>query len=137
MAADAPRAAPAPRRIPAPRVLPEAKPYWDAADAGRLLVKRCRACTAFHHYPRDVCPHCLSLDTEWVEARGTGTLYAASTMGRGDAAYTIAFVTLDEGVTMMTNLVGCDPRAVPIGAALRVVFVPSDGGPKVPMFEPA
>ena len=122
------------RKIPAPKVLPETLAYWQAADEGRLLVKRCNACGQFHHYPRDICPHCLSSDTVWQDAAGTGTVYSFSTMGAGDAAYTLAFVTLDEGVTMMTNLVDCDPASVRIGDKVRVVFQPSQGGHAVQMF---
>ena len=124
------------RKIPAPKALPETLAYWQAADEGRLLVKRCKSCGQFHHYPRDICPHCLSSDTAWQDAAGTGTVYSFSTMGAGDAAYTLAFVTLDEGVTMMTNLVDCDPVAVRIGDKVRVVFHPSQGGHAVPMFTP-
>lgn len=125
-----------PRRIPAPRVLPESRPYWEAADEGRLLLKRCRGCGEVHHYPRDICPHCLSDDTEWLQAAGTGVVYSFSTMGKGEAAYTLAFVTLSEGVTLMTNLVDCNPADVAIGQAVRVVFKPSEGGHHVPMFTP-
>ena len=124
------------RKIPAPHVLPEAQAYWDAADQGQLLVKRCRSCGQAHHDPRDVCPHCLSDATEWTHAAGTGSVYSFSTMGLGNAAYTIALVTLDEGVTLMTNLVDCDIATVRIGQRVRVVFKPSDGGPAVPMFTP-
>ena len=124
------------RKIPAPRVLPETLAYWQAADQGRLLVKQCEACGQYHHYPRDICPHCLSDRTAWRDAAGTGTVYSFSTMGAGEAAYTLAFVTLDEGVTMMTNLVDCDPAAVRIGDKVRVVFQPSQGGHAVPMFTP-
>lgn len=125
-----------PRRIPAPRALPESLPFWEAANEGRLLVKKCAACSEFHHYPRDICPHCLSADTVWVQAAGTGTVYSFSTMGQGEAAYTLAFVTLDEGVTLMTNLVDCDPARVGIGQAVKVAFKPSDGAYAVPMFTP-
>lgn len=128
---------PGPRRIPAPRVLPESLAYWQAADEGRLLVKRCTACSEVHHYPRDICPFCLSADTEWLTATGLGTVYSFSTMGTGEAAYTLAFVTLDEGVTLMTNLVDCDAARLFIGQRVKVVFVPSDGGHAVPMFTPA
>ena len=124
------------RKSPAPTVLPETQAYWTAADQGRLLVKRCNSCGQFHHYPRDICPHCLSSDTVWQDAAGTGTVYSFSTMGTGDAAYTLAFVTLDEGVTLMTNLVDCDPTQVRIGDKVRVVFQPSQGGHAVPMFTP-
>jgi uncharacterized protein len=124
------------RKIPAPRVLPEARPYWDAADEGRLLLKRCDACGQVHHYPRDVCPFCMSTDTRWIESGGTGVLYSFSTMGQGEAAFTLAMVTLDEGITMMSNLVGCDPATARIGDRVRVQFQPTDGGPAVPVFTP-
>ena len=125
------------RPIPAPRVLPESLPFWTAADEGRLLVKTCTDCGQAHFYPRDICPHCLSDRTEWQETSGNGSVYSFSTMGKGDAAYTLAFVTLDEGVTLMTNLVDCDPKSVAIGSRVKVVFKPSDGGHAVPMFTPA
>ncbi len=122
------------RRIPKPMVQPDTAAYWQAADEGRLLVKRCTACGEHHHYPRDICPFCLSDATEWRDAAGTGTVYSFSTMGQADAAYTLAYVTLDEGPTMMTNLVGGDASTWRIGQRVRVTFVPSDGGPAVPMF---
>jgi hypothetical protein len=125
-----------PRTIPAPRVLPESRAFWDAADEGRLLLKKCSDCGRVHHYPRDICPHCLSANTVWQDSAGKGTGYSFSTMGKGEAAWTLAFVTLEEGVTLMTNLVDCDPASLSIGQAVRVVFKPSQGGHAVPMFTP-
>ena len=126
------------RKIPKPMTLPDTAAYWQAADEGRLLVKRCTACGEHHHYPRDICPFCLSDATEWREAAGTGTVYSFSTMGSGDAAYTLAYVTLDEGPTMLTNLIAPEGgTAWAIGQRVRVTFVPSDGGPAVPMFAAA
>jgi uncharacterized OB-fold protein len=125
------------RKIPAPNVLPEALPFWQAANEGRLLLKKCSACGEVHHYPRDLCPFCLSEDTAWTEASGQGTLYSFSTMGQGEAAYTLAYVTLAEGVTLMTNIVDCDPAALRIGQPVRVVFQPAQGGQAVPLFTPA
>ena len=125
------------RKIPALRALPETLAYWLAANEGRLLIKHCTACDKPHHYPRDICPHCWSEATTWREAAGTGTLYSHSTMGQGEAAYTLAYVTLDEGVTIMSNIVDADPAALHVGQRLRVVFKPSDGGYAVPMFTPA
>jgi len=124
------------RKIPAPRVLPESLPFWTAADEGRYLVKRCNSCGAVHHYPRDICPFCLSDDTAWAASAGTGVVYSFAPMGKDDAAYTLAYITLDEGVTVMSNLVDCDPTQVHIGQKVRVVFKPSDGGHAVPMFTP-
>jgi uncharacterized OB-fold protein len=125
------------RKIPAPDVSDETRPFWEAAAAGRLLVKRCAACGETHHYPRSICPFCWSDRTEWREASGRGRVYSFSVMRRAPQPYAIAYVTLDEGVTMMTNIVDCDLDTIRIGQAVRVVFRPSDGGPPVPMFTPA
>jgi uncharacterized protein len=126
-----------PRRIPAPRVLPEAMPFWEAAKEGRLLIKRCQDCGETHYYPRDICPHCMSANTEWIETKGEGCVYSFSPMGKDEARYTLAYVTLDEGVTMLTNLVDGDAATFVIGQRVKLVFKPSDGGYPVPMFTPA
>ena len=120
-----------------PAVNPEIKPFFDAAAEGRLLVKHCGACGEYHHYPRALCPHCFSDRTEWRDAKGTGTVYTYSVLSRGvPVPYCIAYVTLDEGVSMITNIVDCDLDALEIGQAVRVVFKPTDGGPPMAMFTP-
>lgn len=125
------------RKIPAPPPNPETQKFWDAAAQGKLLIKRCTACAAVHYYPRAFCPFCGSDATEWQAASGTGTIYSYSVMRRAEVSYAIAYVTLDEGVTMMTNLVDCDFNALTIGQRVRLVFKPTDGGPPVPTFTPA
>jgi uncharacterized OB-fold protein len=126
------------RKIPAPSVNPENKAYFDAAASGKLILRYCSACKEFHHYPRALCPHCFSDRTEWRDAKGTGTVYTCSVLRRGvPVPYCIAYVTLDEGVSMLTNIVDCDLDAVKIGMKVKVVFKPTDGGAPVPMFAPA
>lgn len=126
------------RKIPAPAVNPENKAFFDAAAEGRLLIKKCNSCGEHHHYPRALCPHCFSDRTVWRDAQGTGTVYTYSVLRRGaPVPYCIAYVALDEGVSMLTNIVDCDLDAVKIGMKVKVVFKPTDGGPPVPMFTPA
>ena len=126
-----------PRTIPAPSVSPETKPFWDAAAEGTLLLKRCDACAELHYYPRAACPFCGSDRTSWQPASGRGTIYSYSVFRRAPVPYAIAYVTLEEGPTMMTNIVDGDLDAIRIGQRVRVRFVPTDGGPPVPMFAPA
>ena len=126
------------RKIPAPSVNPENKVFFDAASQGKLLIKKCAACGEFHHYPRAICPFCFSGKTEWRDAKGTGTVYTCSVLRRGvPEPYCIAYVTLEEGVSMLTNIVDCDLDKVSIGMKVKVVFKPTDSGPLVPMFTPA
>jgi uncharacterized OB-fold protein len=124
------------RKILAPTPSPETVPFWEAAAKGRLLLKRCTACGRAHHYPRSVCPFCGSDRTEWTESSGRGVIYSFSVMRRATPPYVIAYVTLEEGVTMMTGLVDCDFDALGIGQPVRVAWTPTDGGPPVPMFTP-
>jgi uncharacterized OB-fold protein len=125
------------RKIPAPHPMPETQAYWDAAKDGRLLVRKCHACGEVHFYPRTICPLCMSDRTEWQESSGKGVIYSYSVMRRAPVPYAIAYVTLAEGVTMMTNIVDCDFDKLSIGQDVKVVFKPSEGGQPVPMFTPA
>ncbi|MEN3347185.1 MAG: uncharacterized protein V7632_820 [Bradyrhizobium sp.] len=47
---------------------PETAPFWDAAKAGKLLIKRCTACGEAHYSPRSICPFCFSDRTVWEES---------------------------------------------------------------------
>ena len=125
------------RVIPAPPVNTETKPFWDAAAKGQLLIKVCTACQQPHFYPRAICPFCMSDKTEWKPASGRGTIYSYSVLKRAEVPYTIAYVTLEEGPTMMSNIVDCDPDTIRIGQKVTVSFKPTDGGPPVPMFSPS
>lgn len=125
------------RKIPAPLMNPEARPFFDAAAQGRLLYRHCNACGRAHHPPRSVCPHCHSGDTDWKTSAGLGTVYSASTLRRGTPApYCIAYVTLDEGVTVMTNLVNFGDATPAIGTRVSVRFAQAEGGVPVPVFGP-
>ena len=125
------------RKLNAPEVTPECQPFWDAAARGTLLIKRCGVCEAPHYYPRALCPFCLSADTRWEETGGAGTIYSLSTMRRGpDAPFTLAYVTLDEGPAVLTNIAADDHDALAIRQRVRVRFAPTDGAP-YPMFAPA
>ncbi len=124
------------RKIAAPAVTPDTQVFWEAAKQGTLLLKKCPKCEELHYYPRPHCPFCFHDQTEWVEAQGTGVIYTFSVTRRAEIPYAFAYVTLDEGVTMMTNIVDCDLDAIRIGQKVKVVFKPTIDGPPVPMFAP-
>ncbi|MCB1746181.1 MAG: OB-fold domain-containing protein [Gammaproteobacteria bacterium] len=111
-------------------------PYHAALAERRLLIKRCAECGKPHFYPRPYCPFCLGDKTEWEQASGAGTVYSWSVERRAKPPYVIAFVTLAEGPTLLTNLVGIEPDAVAIGQAVTLDFEERDGVP-TPVFRPA
>jgi uncharacterized OB-fold protein len=127
--------------LPAPD--PETQPFWDAAHAGSLLIRRCNDCGRVHFYPRPFCPVCWSTNVEWVEASGRATLYTWSVVRRNDlppfnerVPYVAAVVDLDEGPRMMTNVVDCDFDALEVGMPLEVVFQPIANDVTKPVFRP-
>ena len=123
------------RTLPAPSPSPDSRPFYEAAAGGRFLIRRCQACQRAHWYPRALCPFCFG-GTAWEEASGQGVIYSVSVMRRVSPPYALAYVTLAEGPTMMTNMVGCDLDALRIGQAVRVVFHPAEDGTPVPCFTP-
>lgn len=109
------------RTMTVPEIYPEHEVFWEAAANGTLLLKKCTECQEVHYYPRSFCPHCYSEQVEWLEALGKGTIYTYSVMRVG-APYAIAFVELEEGIRMMTNIVDCDLDTIYIGQPVQVIF---------------
>ena len=131
---------------PAPPVLPEVKPFWDATAEGKLVLPQCEDCQQVIWYPRPFCPSCASTHVKWVEASGRGTVYSFTINRRGQAdlpayrgagEYVLAYVELDEGPRMMTNIVECDPGSVSIGQKVEVVFHDTGEGTALARFRPA
>lgn len=125
------------RKIASPEPTVGSEAYWEGARNGKLLLRHCTSCNKVHHYPRALCPYCFSDKLDWREASGKGKVYTYSVMRRAPEPYVIAYVTLDEGISMMTNIVDCDLDKVRIDQPVKVVFKPSDNGQPVPMFAPA
>ncbi len=120
--------------------------FWEATREGRLLVQWCTACDRGIFYPRVLCPHCGARGPlEWREASGRATVHAAVVEHRPEAAgaafahgapFCIALVDLEEGVRMMTNVVGCPPAAVHSGMAVTVTWEPLSDGRQLALFRP-
>lgn len=133
-----------PRTLPAPApvVSPETEPFWSAAADGRLLLTRCPSCQAIVWYPRALCPECGNPGTEWVEGSGGGAVYSFTINHKGEGAYkgapyVLAYVELDEGPRMLTNIVQIAPDDVRIGMRVRAVFEPADDRTALVRFAPA
>ena len=128
---------PTTRKIPAPAVTIESKPFWDSAEKGVFLIKRCKDCGEAHWYPRALCPFCFSDETVWEESPGEGVIYSYSVMHRSPTGpYAIGYVTLNEGPAVLTNFVDCDLSKLAIGQKVKVKFQDTEGGPPVPVFTP-
>lgn len=95
---------------------------------GRFMIQRSATTGEHVFYPRVLAPSGAT-DLDWVEAKGTGTLYAI-TVNRGrDASHNVALVDLDEGVRMMSTLP--DVETAPIGARVKARIENAPDGPRV------
>ena len=131
-------AAPKPTRI-APIVTLDAKFFWDAADRGEFLGERCAECRQFRFPPRPMCPNCHSLKREEVKLSGRGTVHGW-TIPRHPAPFgfkeapVVVIVQLDEGIRIVSNLVGVPYSEVRQDMQVEVDFEATMGNHKVPVF---
>ena len=130
---------------PPPFVHPEVKPFWEATAEGRLVLPKCLECDTLIWYPRPFCPNCASTRVDWIAASGRGSIYSFTVNRRGQAdlaayreagVYVLAYVELEEGPRVMTNIVDCDPDSVRIGQQVEVVFHDTGQGTALPRFRP-
>ncbi|MDF5754322.1 Zn-ribbon domain-containing OB-fold protein [Spongiactinospora sp. TRM90649] len=128
--------------VPLPVVNPDTAEFWAATAEGRLLGRRCADCSSFIWYPRPICPFCHSQNTAWEPLSGRGVIYSCTVVRRagGDwkdvTPYVLAYVELDEGPRMMTNIVDCDVERVAIGDTVEVIFEDTGAGSAIPRFRP-
>ena len=120
---------------PAPPASPESAAFYEAAKQGKFMIGRCTGTGKLFWYPRAVSPFDGG-PTTLEPASGKGVIYSYSVMRRVDPPFTLAYVTLAEGPTMMTNLVDCDFDTLKIGQSVTLVWKPSADGTPVPCFKP-
>ncbi|MGH7830576.1 MAG: Zn-ribbon domain-containing OB-fold protein [Candidatus Binatia bacterium] len=135
-------------RKPLPEITPVTRPFWAAAAEARLLLQRCPDCGRYIWTPRPLCVECGSERLQWTEVSGRGTIYSFTVIrqvaGRGsskafekDIPYVVAWIDLDEGPRMVSNVVGCPVDEVKIAMRVSVVFEPASAEISLPKFRPA
>ena len=129
---------------PLPHIDEEMRPWWEAAQRHELYIQKCRDCGDLRFHPRALCTSCMSSRVEWVKCSGRGKIYTFTVTNQNGSAgfrdslpYVLAWVELEEGVRMLTNIVECPPAQVKIDQAVEAVF--DDVTPEVTLvkFHPA
>ena len=126
-----------------PRVRAEDRPFWEAAARGELCLPRCDDCGLWIYYPRRYCPACHSARTTWTRASGRGVVYSYTVTRRIPGRWSrvvpfvLAYVELEEGPRLLTNVVDCDPETLSIGTPVVAVYDETEGGSAIVRFKPA
>ena len=125
--------------IPMPRILWDNMGFWEGIKRHELVFQRCKQCGTWLHPPRPVCPNCRSLEKEWAPSKGKGTIYSWVTYLKSPhpafkAPYSVVLVELEEGVRLVSNMVGVKPHEIFIGMPVEVVFDDISEGLTLPKF---
>lgn len=115
--------------------------FWEACNRGELQIPHCQACDRLFYYPRTRCPHCGGDRLDTRRAAGGGRIFAfthvhVSFYGptwESQLPYTPVLIDLDEGVRMLSRLVGPGRDKVAVGDRVALTFVEIEGR-KLPFF---
>jgi uncharacterized OB-fold protein len=115
-------------------------PFWRGCAEHRLTYQRHRDTGEVVFYPR-----AQDADLETCDSAGLGTVYTFTVVRqhghrffRTHAPYVVAYVDLDEGFRMLTEI-AADPDTVHVGQRVQLDWEDHDGDPlvAVPIFRPA
>lgn len=118
--------------------------FWEGVADHRLLILHCDACDTFIHYPRPICPNCLSMDDlAPKEVSGRGTVYSHTTTVQpfhpyyvDKVPYNLIIVALEEDdeVRITSNLIDVPNDDIRIGMPVQVTFQEVAPGLTLPLF---
>lgn len=121
----------------------ETAEYWAGCARHELVIQRCADCATYQFYPRVMCTTCSGKSLQWVRASGRGRVKSFTIVRRAvseayaaEVPYVVALVELEEGPTMMSNVVGCNVDEIRMGMPVEVVFDDWPEGVTIPKFKP-
>ena len=130
---------------PLPRLdEPDTGDFWRKTKDKVLGYQHCDDCGSVVFYPRRHCTGCLGSNLTWQASAGEGTLYTFSVVRqsyhpffRTRVPYAVAWIDLDEGPRILSNITGVtDPASeLSVGQRLRVSWEEYDEL-CIPLFEP-
>jgi len=127
-----------PGRIRAPRSFDNGW-WWEAIDAGRLLIQKCRGCGLLRHPPRPMCHACHSLEWEGVESSGRGSVNSWVVLHHPpipgyELPIAIAVIDLEEGTRIVANIVDCPFDEIHVDMPVQGSIEEVEPGYKLPLF---
>jgi uncharacterized OB-fold protein len=105
----------------------DTRPFWEATRETALRYQQCDACGTVVWHPRRHCTGCTSGTLSWHTASGRGTIYSYSVVRqsyhpffRTLVPYAVAWIDLDEGPRLLSNVVGVDDPTRDLACGQRV-----------------
>jgi uncharacterized OB-fold protein len=117
--------------------------FWAAAEVSRLEFQVCQQCGYIRWPAAGVCPECLSREAVWQTTGNEGTVWsfvvyhhAYGPALKSQVPYNVALVELDNGVKLITRIVGVSDSEIRVGMRVRAGFEPIGDRPSAPVFCP-
>ncbi len=118
-------------------------PFWAATKDHELKFQTCDDCNEVVFHPRRHCTGCLGSNLSWSTSKGEATLYTYSIIRQSyhpffkeRVPFAVAWVDLDEGPRLLTNITGVeDPTSLVIGQRLVVEWEDYEEL-SIPLFRP-
>ncbi|MFT7244897.1 MAG: putative OB-fold protein [Candidatus Azotimanducaceae bacterium] len=132
----------------ATRPLPKAeefdtKAFWAGTKDKEFRYQQCTNCDTVIFYPRRHCTGCTNGKLEWKVASGNATVYSYSVVRqsyhpffRNLVPYVVAWIDLDEGPRILSNVMNVAADDVQIGMKLKLEWEEHEEL-NIPLFSPA
>ena len=118
------------------------KPFWEAARRHELTAYHCQNCGAYYSVVVD-CVKCSAPRMEWVKVSGKGKIYTYTVyhqiynpLWKEDIPYNAAWVQLEEGPIMLSNIVDIKKEDLRVGLPVEVIFDDVTTEVTLPRFRP-
>jgi uncharacterized OB-fold protein len=118
--------------------------FWEGVAQGKLRVQCCADCRRYQFPPRAACENCGSVDIDFEDLSGRGSVFSFTEMVSGArhpyfqsiSPYLVGMVCLDEqdDLIFATNFPGAVYTELAIGAPVEVEFQEIAGGAYIPQF---
>jgi uncharacterized OB-fold protein/acyl dehydratase len=113
--------------------------WWEGIGRGEILIQKCSDCGKLRHPPRPMCGECQSIKWTGVKTAGRGSVYSYVILHYPkfpgyEFPLACGLIELEEGVRMVTNIVGCEHADIKIGMTGKLVIEKVDGDLDLPLF---
>ena len=111
-----------------PAVTASNRPFWEAAKRHELVIYGCINCGTLYSQVT-VCTVCDNPHMEWIKVSGRGRVFTFCVFRQpfhpawqDDIPYNVAYIKLEEGPLLISNIVGCPNEDIYIGMPVAVIF---------------
>ena len=116
--------------------------FWQGAQKHHLLIQRCAACHTVRHPPTAACSECGKLEWDSIESSGLGEVYSYTVVHFPvvepfKSPYVVALVALEDGVRLISEVIGSPPESMRIGMPVLLDWLECDKDLTLPVFRSA